>query len=305
MRCLITLALLTTAAIVAQTTVTSTRVESAESVCRDSLSASPPRFTRNDATSEACRDRTMTASGRTSDTRTVAEMTHGVADAVPTSEPTLRPVLDTVPGSAGVPLSFNDPMYAHVTDGSSRITLSSGSSLKDMSIVENSGEPTITCKGSCSLTRVRIQSREGVRCVGGNIDLTWVYITATGIGSDHADGLQCYAPGSTGTVTVRNSTFKVAGATTAGYFSADNWQGSHVFENVLFEGGNHGLRIPADGGSSVKLKNVYFVRGSFRYGAFLFDVVNGRRINIAQWENVRWASWQGDQLVLGEQIRRP
>ncbi len=305
MRCLITLALLTTAAIVAQTTVTSTRVESAESICRDSLSASPPRFTRPDATSEACRDRTMTASGRTSETRTVAEMTHGVADAVPTSEPTLRPVLDTVPGSAGVPLSFNDPMYANVTDGSSRITLSSGSSLKDMSIVENSGEPTITCKGSCSLTRVRIQSREGVRCVGGNIDLTWVYITATGIGSDHADGLQCYAPGSTGTVTVRNSTFKVAGATTAGYFSADNWQGSHVFENVLFEGGNHGLRIPADGGSSVKLKNVYFVRGSFRYGAFLFDVVNGRRINIAQWENVRWASWQGDQLVLGEQIRRP
>lgn len=305
MRCLITLALLTTAAIVAQTTVTSTRVESAESVCRDSLSASPPRFTRTDATSEACRDRTMTASTLTSETRTVAEMKHGVAGAVPTSEPTLRPVLDTVPGSAGVPLSFNDPMYANVTDGSSRITLSSGSSLKDMSIVENSGEPTITCRGSCSLTRVRIQSREGVRCVGGNIDLTWVYITATGIGSDHADGLQCYAPGSTGTVTVRNSTFKVAGATTAGYFSADNWQGSHVFENVLFEGGNHGLRIPADGGSSVKLKNVYFVRGSFRYGAFLFDVVNGRRINIAQWENVRWASWQGDQLVLGEQIRRP
>jgi hypothetical protein len=35
----------------------------------------------------------------------------------------------------------------------------------------------------------------------------WVYIAATGGGSDHADGLQCYAPDSTGKVTVKNSTF--------------------------------------------------------------------------------------------------
>jgi hypothetical protein len=47
------------------------------------------------------------------------------------------------------------------------------------------------------------------------------------------------------------------------------------------------------------------VRGSFPYGPFLFDVVNGQRINIVQWENVRWVSWQGDQLVLGALIPRP
>lgn len=208
-------------------------------------------------------------------------------------------------GPAGVPLSFNDPAYVNTTSSTTRIKLRPGSSRTDVSIIENSGDPTITCEGSCDLTRVRIQSREGVRCVSGNINLAWVYIQATGVGDDHADGVQCYSPGSTGTVTVKNSTFRMAGSTTAGYFSADNWQGSHVFENVLFEGGNHGLRIPADGGSSVSLKNVYFVRGSFRYGAFLFDVVNGRRIKILQWENVRWASWRGDQLVLEGSIPQP
>jgi hypothetical protein len=72
--------------------------------------------------------------------------------------------------------------------------------------------------------------------VSGNINLAWLYIQAPGIGSEHADGVQCYSLGSTGTVTVKNSTFKMAGSATAGYFSADNWQGSHVFGNVLFEG---------------------------------------------------------------------
>lgn len=203
------------------------------------------------------------------------------------------------------PLSFDDPVFAGVNAGTGTITLPPGSSVTDLSIVENSGESTITCGSSCSLTRVRIQSREGIRCISGNIDLSWVYIAATGIDNDHADGMQCFSPGSVGAVTVRNSTFKMSGATTAGYFSADDWRGAHVLENVLFEGGAYGLRIPADGGSSVSLKNVYFVRGSFRYGAFSFDAVKGRRINIAHWENVRWVIRQGDHLVVGSPIPAP
>jgi hypothetical protein len=203
------------------------------------------------------------------------------------------------------PLSFDDPIFGKTKTVTSTIKLPPGSSVTDLSIVENSGESTITCISSCSLTRVRIQSREGIRCLSGNINLTWVYIAATGLDNDHADGVQCYSPGSMGTVTVKNSTFKMAGATTAGYFSADDWRGAHVLENVLFEGGAYGLRIPADGGSSVSLKNVYFVRGSFRYGAFTFDVVKGRRINIIHWENVRWVTRQGDRLVVGNLIPRP
>ncbi|MGP9813807.1 hypothetical protein ACTZWT_20040 [Rhodopseudomonas sp. NSM] len=218
--------------------------------------------------------------------------------------PTVVPASDPAPAAA-VPLSFDDPIYAKVVSHSGRIKLPPGSSRTDASIVENSGEPTITCGGSCDLLRVRIQSREGIRCVSGNINLTWVYVAATGIGGDHADGVQCYSPGSQGTVTVKNSTFRMAGSTTAGYFSADNWRGSHVLENVLFDGGGYGLRIPADGGSSVSLKNVYFVRGSFQYGPYAFDTVKGQRISITRWENVRWASWSGDQLVLGDLIPRP
>lgn len=305
MRYLMTLALLPAGAIVAQPTVTSMRIESAQWTCLDSARAVLSNHTRAARADEPCNNCDFGAQGQEFETRLggyrIAATGHVVV--VPTQTSDATP--DPTPSSAAVPLSFNDPVYANVTSGATRITLSPDSSRTDLSIVENSGDPTITCRGSCSLTRVRIQSREGVRCVSGDINLTWVYITATGVGDDHADGVQCYAPGSTGTVTVKNSTFKMAGATTAGYFSADDWRGSHVFENVLFEGGNHGLRIPADGGSSVSLKNVYFVRGSFRYGAFLFDVVKGRRINIAQWENVRWARWRGDQLVLEEFIRRP
>lgn len=306
MRFLMMVGLLAAAAAIALTPFTSTRIESAKRTCRVSLGAVLSSQAR--ATQEACSNLTLAGLGRPFGARHSDDpmtLMVRVADGpAPARDPTAPPTLDPVPRPADVPLSFNDPVFANVTSGTSRITLSSGSSRTDLSIVENSGEPTITCGGSCALTRVRIQSREGVRCNNGNINLTWVYITATAVGADHTDGLQCYAPGSTGTVTVKNSTFKM-GSANAGYFSADNWQGSHVFENVLFEGGNFGLRIPADGGSSVSLKNVYFVRGSFLYGPFLFDVVKGRRINIAQWENVRWASWHGDQLVLGEPIRRP
>jgi hypothetical protein len=306
MRYLMTLALLPAGAVIAQPAVTSTRIESAQSVCRDSSSAILSSHTRVDnAEEDACNKRALGAPERIVEMRPGGYRRTAEMGGVVVPAPTPGSTPDPAPNSADVPLSFNDPVYANGTSGTIRINLQPDSSRTDLSIVENSGDPTISCYGSCNLTRVRIRSREGVRCVSGNINLTWVYIEATGVGQDHADGLQCYSPGSTGTVTVKNSTFKMAGVTTAGYWSADDWRGSHVLENVLFEGGGYGLRIPADGGTSVSLKNVYFVRGSFRYGPFLFDAVNGRRINIVRWENVRWASWQGDRLVLGNLIPRP
>jgi hypothetical protein len=226
------------------------------------------------------------------------------ATAEDNSAPADQPAISS-PLQIEAPLSFDDPVFAKATSRNRTIKVPPGGSLTDVSIVENSGDSTITCGSSCNLTRVRIQSREGVRCLSGNINLAWVYIAATGTEGDHADGVQCYSPGSTGTVTVKNTTFKMAGATTAGYWSADDWRGAHVLENVLFEGGSYGLRIPADGGTTVSLKNVYFVRGSFRYGAFSFDVVNGRRIQITQWENVRWVIRQGDRLIVGAPIPKP
>src|SRR5690606_10872364 len=111
----------------------------------------------------------------------------------------------------------------------------------------------------CNLERIRIRSREGYRCVSGTQNLSWMWIEAVGTGADHADGIQCYSPGGTGVLTVKNTTIKVGGAVNAAYFSADNWNGSHVLENVLIWGGRSGIFVPGDGGSSVKLKNVYFV----------------------------------------------
>jgi hypothetical protein len=305
MRYLIMLALLPAGAVAAQPALTSRRIETAQSMCGDSLSAVRPSHTIADKAEDACGKRDPDTAEQISEARPAGDLITAEVRGADAPAPTPGPTPDPAPSSADVPLSFNDPVYANAASGTTNIALQPGSSRTDLSIIENSGDPTVTCLGSCSLTRVRIQSREGVRCIRGDINLTWVYISATGVDNDHADGLQCYGPGSTGTVTVKNSTFKMAGITTAGYWSADDWRGSHVLENVLFEGGTYGLRIPATGGTSVRLKNVYFVRGSFRYGPFLFDVVNGRRIDIAQWENVRWASWQGDKLVLGPLIRRP
>src|SRR5882762_5568243 len=197
MRYLMTPAMLCVGAAIAVPTVTSTRIVSTEGIYPASSGAARSSHTRAEK-AEACSDRAFASQ--------LPRVAVGPA-ATPDHTP------DPVRSSAGVPLNFSDPIYANVTSGTSRIRLPPGSSRTDLSIVENSGDPTITCNGSCSLTRVRIQSREGVRCVSGDIDLEWVYVTATGLGSDHADGLQCYSPGSTGTVTVKNSTFKMAGAT--------------------------------------------------------------------------------------------
>jgi hypothetical protein len=309
MRYFVMVALLPAGAVIAQPSVTSGLIEPAQPACLGSSRAALSNHAQADKAEDACNKRALEARKRILEVRPrsdrITAEVRGVDVPAATPGPTANPTPDPVPGSADVPLTFNDPVYANVTSGTSRINLHPDSSQTDLSIIENSGDPTISCYGSCNLTRVRIRSREGVRCVTGNINLTWVYIEATGVDDDHADGLQCYSPGSTGTVTVKNSTFKMAGSTTAGYWSADDWRGSHVLENVLFEGGTYGLRIPATGGSSVRLKNVYFVRASFRYGPFMFDVVNGKRITIEQWENVRWASWQGDRLVLGNLIPRP
>ena len=220
----------------------------------------------------------------------------------PTSAP--AGACTSVPTTTLPPVSWGDARFANVTS-SGKLNLSSGASKSNLSIEEQSGDPSIICNGSCTLSTIRIKSREGYRCVSGTQNLSDMYVESIGTGSDHADGLQCYNPGASGTVTVKNTTFKVGGAVNAAYFSADNWMGKHVLENVLIWGGGFGLRLPADGGTSVKLKDVFFVKGSFTYGPFMFDVVNGKQISIDQWENVRWVTISNGQIVMGDVIPRP
>jgi hypothetical protein len=228
------------------------------------------------------------------------------------SQVLMPPVITAIDGKAVsspvsgalVPLSWNDPVFASVSNAGA-MTLSSGQSRSNLSISDQSGEPAITCEGSCTLDRIRISSREGYRCVSGNQNLSWMWIDVVGTGSDHADGLQCYSPGSTGVLTVKNTTIRASGAMNAAYFAADNWKGSHVLENVLLWGGNYAFFVPGDGGSSLSLTNVYIMQGASSYGAFRMDVVNGQRPTITKWENVRYVTIQNGQLVMGALIPRP
>ena len=109
---------------------------------------------------------------------------------------------------AGIPLSWNDPLLSGVTSSGS-VMLRNGGTLSYKSIVDNSGDPSVTTVGGGSFTidHVRIDSREGIRIAGGgDITISNSYIETAGIGDDHADGIQAYAPGSTGNVTITNTT---------------------------------------------------------------------------------------------------
>lgn len=204
------------------------------------------------------------------------------------------------------PLSWSDTVFANaVTSGA--LVLSSGATRSNLSITADGPQASVQCNGSCSLDHIRISSREGVRCVTGTLNIDSMWIEAQGVSGDHADGLQCYSPGSSGTNIIKNTTFRAYNNNaTAGYFSADNWKGSHSFENVLFWGGPFGLRVTFDGGSSVSLKDVYFVKGSFMYSAFLFDPdSSGKAVPILKWENVRWVTIVNGQMVIGDLIPKP
>jgi len=216
------------------------------------------------------------------------------------------PTTPTPPATGGtIPLSWNDPMFASVTN-SGPLVLASGQSRSNLSIAEQSGQASIICNGSCNLDHIRISSREGPRCVSGNINISNMWIEAIGTGDDHADGLQCYGPGSTGAVTSKNVTFKAGGATNAAYFSADNWKGTHTFENVLFWGGNYGVFIPGDGGSTASFKNAYFVKDSFTYGATRLDeTIDGHKLQNILWENVHWVTIVNGKMVIGAAIPKP
>ncbi|MEH2588309.1 Ig-like domain-containing protein [Bradyrhizobium sp. AZCC 1721] len=204
-----------------------------------------------------------------------------------------------------IPLSWNDPLLSGVTSSSS-VTLRDGGTLSYKSITDTGSTASVVGLGSFSLDHMRISSREGVRIGGdGDVTISNSYLESTGQGSDHADTIQIYAPGSTGNVTITNTTIVAhTTAATAGMFVADDWSGTLTFDNVVFQGGPFGLRIAADANDiSVALKDVYFV-GPFGYDDILFQEVNAD-INITQWENVRSATIVNGELVPGELIPPP
>ncbi|MGY3411038.1 hypothetical protein ACVWZV_007151 [Bradyrhizobium sp. GM5.1] len=209
---------------------------------------------------------------------------------------------------ASIPLTWNDPMFSGVTN-SATVWLQNGETVSGKSISDQSDTVAVGGSGSFSIDDVRIVSREGVRIGGsGDVNIKDSYIETTGLAGDHADGIQAYAPGSTGNVTITNSTIvSHSQNATAGLFVADGYSGTFTLNNVVFEGGPFGLRIAADAGAGhddyLALKDVYFV-GSFAYDALKLEEVNAN-IHITQWDNVRYASIVNGQLVPGDLIPAP
>jgi hypothetical protein len=213
------------------------------------------------------------------------------------------PTSDSESHESGPPLSFNDARFSNATSLNQTMTVSDGGSVTDKSIQEYSGNPTITCSGSCTLTRVRVDSRECIRGVQGDIVITDSYLEATGAANDHADVIQTYSPGSNGAITLRNTSIVAHNNdATAGIFVADNWKPDLVdLENVMFQSGPYGLRLHADGynNAHLRMKNVCFV-GPFGYDMFIID-----GFIIDEWTNVNECVIQNGQLVIIQAIPHP
>ena len=144
---------------------------------------------------------------------------------------------------AAIPLSWNDSMFSGVTNSGS-VILKNGGTVSNKSITDSGDIASVLGYGSFTVDGVRINSTEGVRIGGsGDIVINNSYIETTGRSGDHADGIQAYAPGSTGNVTIKNSTIVSHNDNaTAGMFIADDYNGTFTFNNVVFQGGPFGLR---------------------------------------------------------------
>ena len=203
------------------------------------------------------------------------------------------------PGSGlPVPVGWDDPIFAN-TRSSGSLILDGGEIVSNVSIQADGDEASVK-GGAFTLRNSRVRSAEAVRVSNGDVVLEWVYLEADARDrpGNHADVIQCYGRG--GDVVLKNSTIRAYSQNaTAGFFSADGFNGVFTFENVLFWGGPYGIRVEADGGQQVNLRNVYFLEGSFGYQPYRINT------SIGQWENVRWARFENGQLVPGALISRP
>ncbi|WP_213287244.1 Ig-like domain-containing protein [Bradyrhizobium sp. sGM-13] len=218
-----------------------------------------------------------------------------------------------------IPLNWNDPSFSDNTN-SGFVNMANPGTLSNTSITKAGGASVAvgvryTGSGSFTLDDVRMQGTEGVDIFsGGDVYVNNSYIDTTGAAGDHADGIQIYAPGTKGNLTVTNTTIVSHNQNaTAGVFVADDrLGGDYTFNNVVFDGGPFGLRINADAGAghtyNVALKDVYFIQDSFGSAPFLIYVppgYEGATLNITQWDNVRWATIVDGQLVPGNLIPPP
>jgi len=219
------------------------------------------------------------------------------------------PVPPDSPSVGTIPMSFNDTMFASMTELTAQAWCQRGQNIDHKSLNSpNYAEAAFGGQGNNNFSYCRCNVREGLHVRGpGYFNVSNCWLQATGQGDDHADGIQAYAPGSRGTITVRNTSVKMSNtAATAGMFVADNWTGTIDIQDCMFWGGPFGLRLHPDAGgdNDVYLKNVYFV-GPFAYGPIYFSDYGGHVNHIRKWENVCKATIENGVLKPGSPIKPP
>ena len=210
--------------------------------------------------------------------------------------------------SSSIPLSFDDSRFSGNTDHTGSVTIPDGGSISNRSYTGNASlSSTIMCGANVTITNCRVDSDECVRIGSGSITIDECYLEATGVGEDHADVIQAYAPGATGALILTNSCIvSHLTAATAGLFIADGWSGNVTLENVAFIGGPYGCRIYSDPGCTVNVsfEDVYFI-GPFGSGTLIIEPYGGGTLNITNWVNVCEATIVDGVIVPGNAIASP
>jgi len=218
---------------------------------------------------------------------------------------------DAVAGT--IPMSFTDPVFSGsptMTVATSRATLQNGQNLSNWGInAPQSPDISILALGNNIVTRCRVKSRDAFRVSNaGLFRIDKCYFEAQGIGDDHADVIQAYAPNNNGTIHLTNTQLRCGNqSATAGMFIADSYGGIVRLENVLFWGGPFGARIHADPGRTLEIffKDVFFVAGSFANQPTFITAVGSGILRVMQWENVRLCTIVNNTIVPGALINSP
>jgi hypothetical protein len=177
----------------------------------------------------------------------------------------------------------------------------------------------IGVSGNNTVDYCRVKAYECVRVSNApNTPVTFnncfFQVVGPGPSGAHQDGVQFYVGGGSkgGTANFNNTMIqfdKAAWLTgTSGMFVSDGWGGRINFNQVIFKMGPYGLRLAANGSGVVidaYINGLYFV-GPFKFGAYLFQSLNGGKLNIKQWENVYHAMIDANgKLIPGAPILSP
>ncbi|MEZ0314385.1 MAG: hypothetical protein ACAI38_21670 [Myxococcota bacterium] len=209
------------------------------------------------------------------------------------------------------PFSFDDvAFFAQVTDSAPRELACE--SVADQSITESGAGSAVVnlCEGGIStMTRVRIGGGsigDGYRCRGTatmNIVDSWIE-------SQGGDPIQCYDPNNVASaaLNISGTTLSALPGTDSALFIADSYAVDVRLTNVLIRGGSFGLRFHTDGRpGTLALDDVCFYGESDSAHSFDFEpfLLDPNRPTIAAWNNVRWCTIEGEELVVHGLIPPP